>query len=622
MGRSWCDIAVKVECTVRKQPTFELCTTGYIMKSKSDASVRRVACFGRTVMAGAEIGLLVVISLAANVAEAQDNSSSLAMADTSSPRATLKTFIDFCNEFHRLTEADRYFDRRSPRQRPLVRGILDCLDTSELPDYARNDIASEAATCLKEILDRVPLSIEMAPDIAAIEAAGGPEQLSKWQIPGTRLTIARVEEGPQKHEYLFTPGTVERAFERYEEIEHLDYRKTSPEVSRGFYRWYATAPGHPMVAAIVDRLPEWTRERAIGLAIWQWAGLLLALVIAVFIMGLAYRVDQLLATRWRKRAVLYSLSIVLSIGAALVPLAFISVVEEAFTIRGTPLYVASFSANMVTLLAAIIVVFGLGGRIAAMIIATPWVTSTGLNAQLIRISCRLATIVAAAIIFLEGGHYLGIPLTTLLASAGVGGLAVALAAQDTLKTLFGTIMLLADKPFRVGERIIVGKYDGVVEDIGLRSTRIRLLTGHQAHIPNDELARTDIENVGRRPHIRRTATIEVPSDTPVVKVKRALQIIRTAVENHEGMEEDFPPRVFLRDMNESSIGIVMFYWYHPANYWDYLAFTEKVSLQIMEQLEAENIPFAAPALTVHTAEDQRTGLNAGALPENRAGGGG
>ena len=75
------------------------------------------------------------------------------------------------------------------------------------------------------------------------------------------------------------------------------------------------------------------------------------------------------------------------------------------------------------------------------------------------------------------------------------------------------------------------------------------------------------------------------------------------------MEEGFPPRVFLRDLNESSIGIVMIYWYHPANYWDYLAFSEKVNLRIMEQLEAEGIEFAAPALTIHTANVQTLGLN-------------
>ncbi len=571
---------------------------------------------------GNTIGLLIAIALWASVAMAQDSHSSLRLADTSSPRATLTTFIDYCNEFHRITTADRHFNRRSLQHRPIARGILDCLDTSELPDYARFDIASEAATCLKEILDRVELpSWEDVPDVAAIEAAGGPEKLAKWQIPGTRLSIARVEEGPQKHEYLFTPGTIERALDQYEELKHLDYRTTGPDVSRGFYRWYSSVPGHPMIAAIVDRLPEWTRERAFGLAVWQWAALILALLIAVFVMAMAYRLERLLAARWREKSVfLYGLTIFLPIGAALVPLVFVRFVDDELTIRGTPLYVASFSANIVTLMGAMVVVFGLGGRIAAIIVATPWVTAQGLNAQLIRIACRLASIVTVVIIFLEGGQYLGIPVTTLLASAGVGGLAVALAAQDTLKTVFGTIMLLADKPFRVGERIVFGKYDGVVEDIGLRSTRIRLLTGHLAHIPNDELARADIENVGRRPHIRRTATIELPSDSPLAKVKRALQIIRTAVDNHEGMEEGFPPRVFLRDMNESSIGIVFFYWYHPANYWDYLALSEKVNLQIMEQLEAEDIPFAAPALTIHTMEHQTPALNAEMSSKDRKSG--
>ena len=281
------------------------------MKSKTHASVRLVTSFGRAVMASAKIGQLVVISFAADVARAQNSSPSFAMADTSSPHAMLKTFIDFCNEFHRLTEADRYFDRRSPLHRPLVRGILDCLDTSELPDYARDDRASEAAACLKEILDRVALPpFDEIPDFTAIAAAGGPEKLSRWHIPDKRLTIARVEEGPGKHEYLFTLGTVERAFDRYEEMEQLDYRTTGPEVSKGFYQWYATAPGHPMVAAIDDQLPEGARQDSDHSA-WQWEGLLLMLVIMVVVMGLAYRLERILAVRWRVRAVLlYGLTIV------------------------------------------------------------------------------------------------------------------------------------------------------------------------------------------------------------------------------------------------------------------------------------------------------------------------
>ena len=89
----------------------------------------------------------------------------------------------------------------------MVRGIIDCLDTRELPDYARYDIASEAAACLKEIIDRVELPAwEEVPDVADLEAAEEPESAAKWHVPGTRLSIGRVDEGPQKHEYLFTPG--------------------------------------------------------------------------------------------------------------------------------------------------------------------------------------------------------------------------------------------------------------------------------------------------------------------------------------------------------------------------------------------------------------------------------
>ena len=127
------------------------------------------------------------------------------------------------------------------------------------------------------------------------------------------------------------------------------------------------------------------------------------------------------------------------------------------------------------------------------------------------------------------------------------------AVDPEVKKAADLLIKQLDKPYKVGERIVTKGYDGVVEEIGLRSTKIRLLTGHQASIPNEEMARSDIENIGRRPYIRRTATIQMPSYTPVAKVNRALEIVRDALENHEGMKEEFPPRVFLLDINDASI---------------------------------------------------------------------
>jgi len=248
-------------------------------------------------------------------------------------------------------------------------------------------------------------------------------------------------------------------------------------------------------------------------------------------------------------------------------------------------------------LAVLVVLVGAGSRVAALIIASPRLHPKGIDAQLIRLGCRVASLVAAAVVFLEGGKYLGIPLTTLLAGAGVGGLAVALAAQDSLKNLFGSMMIILDKPYRVGERIALKGYDGVVEEIGLRSTKIRLLTGHQACIPNEEMARCDIENIGRRPYIRRVENIAVPFDTPPAKIEQAVEIVRKLLDNHEGMEPDFPPRVFFDKYNRDSANLKVIYWYHPPAYWDFLAFSERFNLQVIQRFEAAGIRFALPGTT-------------------------
>ena len=484
--------------------------------------------------------------------------------------------------------------------------ILDCLDASELPEFERLEATGEAAACLKEILDRVELPpYDEIPDAKAIEAAGGMEQLSQWRIPGTRLTIARVEEGPQRHEYLFSPGTVGRAVEYYQDVKSLPYRTTGPATSPGFYELVRYRAG-PSDRGKSRRLAaRWCRcER------WEWHGgngseSCSPRCSRSSLMGFTYGLHGRLAGRYRDEALFrYCLTIVFPIVAVLVALGFKTVAFDYLTLRGAPLYVVSFIANLTALLASLVVVFGASNRIAAIIIASPKINPQGLDAQFIRILSKLISVALAVIIFLEGGRYLGIPITTLIASAGVGGLAIALAAQDTLKNLFGTIMLLTDKPFRVGERIIVGKYDGVVEDIGLRSTRIRLLTGHQATIPNDELARTDIENVGRRPYIRRKADIHVPLDTPREKLEQAVASIRSALENHEGMHPDYPPRVYFFDFDRHARSCIrMIYWYAPPDHWDFLRWANRSILMCSAHFEQQGIRFSLPLRVTHTSTD-------------------
>ena len=133
--------------------------------------------------------------------------------------------------------------------------------------------------------------------------------------------------------------------------------------------------------------------------------------------------------------------------------------------------------------------------------------------------------IIATVIVIEEMQQIGFSLATLLAGAGVGGLAIALAAQDTLRNIFGGIELSLDKPFSVGHLVRLKTYFGEIEQIGLRSTKIRTLTGHHITIPNEEVARLDIENVDRRPYIRRRFSITITYDTPVMKIQEAIDIL-------------------------------------------------------------------------------------------------
>jgi MscS family membrane protein len=223
-----------------------------------------------------------------------------------------------------------------------------------------------------------------------------------------------------------------------------------------------------------------------------------------------------------------------------------------------------------------------------------------------RTAIRVTLIIAALLLWLDN---IGLKVSTLLTGLGVGGLAVALAAQDTLRNLLGSVMILLDKPYRVGQRIIAKGHDGIVEEIGLRSTRIRLLTGHLTAIPNDEMARIDIENIGQRPYIRRSTNIGITYDTPPEKIEKAVDIILKVLDNHEGMNPGFPPRAYFSEYNPYSLNIWVSYWYHSSDYWGFMKFNQWVNLQIAQEFQKEGIKFAFPSSTIYLNQDESQSLN-------------
>jgi len=219
---------------------------------------------------------------------------------------------------------------------------------------------------------------------------------------------------------------------------------------------------------------------------------------------------------------------------------------------------------------------------------------------------RVFIVVIGGIILVQ--NLTGVKIGPLLASLGIGGLAIALAAREPIANFLGTLTILFDRPFQVGERIVVDEYDGVVESVGFRSSRIRTLTGHLVAVPNERLVNANVENITQRPHIRWLTNIGITYDTPTEKVETAVQIIRDVLNNHEGMKDDFPPRVFFNGFNDWSLNILAMAWYHPPDYWAYQAWLQKTCLEIMHGFEAEGIQFAFPTHTVYAANDDERQL--------------
>ncbi|QHI70689.1 mechanosensitive ion channel family protein [Tichowtungia aerotolerans] len=204
------------------------------------------------------------------------------------------------------------------------------------------------------------------------------------------------------------------------------------------------------------------------------------------------------------------------------------------------------------------------------------------------------------------------PITSILAGLGVGGLAVALAAQDTIKNFFGSLVIFADHPFQLGDRIVANGEDGIVEEVGMRSTRIRTLDGHLVTVPNGELANMMVRNISKRPYIKRVANITLTYDTPPEKVERAMEIIREFLDAHnEKMHPDMPNRVFFNNFNDCSLNILVIYWFAPPDYWAFMEFDQQFNLAVLKSFNEESIDFAFPTRTLYLAGDPSRPLNIG-----------
>ena len=193
----------------------------------------------------------------------------------------------------------------------------------------------------------------------------------------------------------------------------------------------------------------------------------------------------------------------------------------------------------------------------------------------------------------------GINVAGLVAGLGIGGLAFALAAKDTAANLFGSIALLFDKSIRIGEWIKIGEVEGVVEDIGMRTTKIRSFGKSLIMLPNQMIANSPIQNFSRRGVRRIKMTIGLTYNTNSQQIENILAEIRTMLRSHEGIAQKETMLVNFTSFDDSSLGIFIYTFTNTANWAKYMDIKEDINLKIMKIVEENNSSFAFPSQSLY-----------------------
>lgn len=357
-------------------------------------------------------------------------------------------------------------------------------------------------------------------------------------------------------------------------------------------------------AKLLDLLPKIGNDKYFGLYLWQIVGLGI-LLLFVFIMhwlftflvdrGLLYLMARL---GYGKMGEKYLLPV-----AKVTSIYFIVLLLSLF-IRVLQLPIEIWSWLLVIFmvlkpLLITIIFYKIVDVISAYFVNLAAKTESTLDDQLVpllRKTLKAFVVVIGTLFILRDG--LNLDIIPFLTGLSIGGVAIALAAQDTIKNFFGSIMIFIDRPFQVGHWITSGEVDGTVEEVGFRSTRVRTFRNSVMYIPNGKIADATVDNHGLRQYRRFYTTLTITYDTPPELTEQFVKGLREIVLAHPHTRKDYF-NIYFNNLSSYSLDI-MFYVFFEVPTWPLeLQCRHELLIQIMKLAETLGVRFAFPTQTLH-----------------------
>lgn len=352
---------------------------------------------------------------------------------------------------------------------------------------------------------------------------------------------------------------------------------------------------------------EFLQTRWLGNPLWQYLASLIYIVLAFYVSKFLDYLIQVQLKKWtaKTKTQIDDLILTLLHGPVKV-IAFVIFLHIGLNVFDWPTWAAKFISNGLKIVVACSLTYLVIKLVDLLMQVWQQRVETSddrvLDTQLLPVIRKSAKIFVAVVATLVTCQNLGMNITGLLASLSIGGLAIGLAAQDTLSNLFGAVAIFADKPFKVGDRILLDSIDGNVETIGLRSTRVRNQDGYLVTIPNRTMANASITNVSRRPRIKTEINIGLTYDTTAERVQQALQIARDVFGSHPNTDDLI---ICFNKFQDSSLNVQVVHWWKNTDHRAYLRGLQEMNLELKRRFDEEGIEFAFPTQTMHVRPDPK-----------------
>jgi MscS family membrane protein len=356
-----------------------------------------------------------------------------------------------------------------------------------------------------------------------------------------------------------------------------------------------------------SHLPDWALEKSFLLENWQWGGLLLVVLLGYVIDKIAYlvlvsgigrtlrragiEVERATLRHVFKPAGTLAMALFWLLGIRLLDLP-----ENAFAIL-------NFAATFVAAAAGVWSAYRLVDIFRDAMAHRARRTATKFDDLLVPLVSKSAKVFIAAfgLVFVAGN--LNIDISSLLAGLGLGGLAFALAAKDTVSNLFGTLTVILDRTFQVGDWVVIGDVEGTVERVGFRSTRIRTFYNSLITVPNGTLLTQAVDNMGARRYRRWKTMISITYETPPKKIEAFCEGIRELIRTHPYTRKDYF-HVYLNAFAASSLDILLYVFHATPDWATELRERHRLFLDILRLADRLGVDFAFPTQTLYLNRSQ------------------